>query len=125
MRTFYLRICLFTFQNWSKMTVFYSTIDFLSTNSGLGVQNDGTYLPRITRETCLIFLTLRSNASRAPKPSQFLVARGGRRGGGLCLVTLAIAFNHPARGSNCFRISVKTRLREYRVPRELGFGRIE
>jgi len=31
-------------------------MDFLSANSGFAVQNDGTYLPRITRETCTSFL---------------------------------------------------------------------
>jgi hypothetical protein len=29
-----------------------SIMGFLSANSGFAVQNDGTYLPRITRETC-------------------------------------------------------------------------
>ena len=42
LRTIYLRI---TFHNWSKM-------DFLSANSRFAVQNDGKYVPRITRETC-------------------------------------------------------------------------
>ncbi len=51
-RTFYLRICLFTLEKWFKMTIFQSKMDFLSANSGFAVQNDPTYLPRITRETC-------------------------------------------------------------------------
>ncbi len=51
-RTFYLRICLFTFEKWPKMTILQSKMDFLSANSRFAVQNDGTYLPRITRETC-------------------------------------------------------------------------
>ncbi len=53
-RTFYLRICLFTFEKWPKMTLFQSKMDFLSANSRFEVQNDGTYLPRITMETCMV-----------------------------------------------------------------------
>ncbi len=52
-------ICEFAYSHWirwSKMTIFQSKMDFLSANSRFAVQNDGTYLPRITRETCtLIF----------------------------------------------------------------------
>jgi hypothetical protein len=51
-RTFYLGIRLFTFEKWPKMTIFQSKMDFLSANSRFAVQNDGTYLLRITRETC-------------------------------------------------------------------------
>ena len=47
-RTLYLRIRLLSFQNLSKM-------DFLSANSGFAVQNLKTYLPQITRETCISF----------------------------------------------------------------------
>ncbi len=49
---FYLRIRLFTFEKWPKMTILKSKMDFCSANSRFEVQNDGTYLPRITRETC-------------------------------------------------------------------------
>ncbi len=52
-RTFYLRIRLFAFEKWPKVTLFQSKMDFLSANSRFAVQNDGTYLPRITRETCI------------------------------------------------------------------------
>jgi hypothetical protein len=51
-RTFYLRIRLFTYEKWPKMTIMQSKMDFLSANSRFAVQNDGMYLPRITRETC-------------------------------------------------------------------------
>ncbi len=37
------------------MTLFQSKMDFLSANSRFAVQNDGTYPPRITRETCTCF----------------------------------------------------------------------
>ena len=57
-RTFYLRIRLFTFQNWSKMTIFQSKMDFLSANSRFAVKNVRTYLPRITRETCIIIAAM-------------------------------------------------------------------
>ncbi len=53
-RTFYLQIRLLTFENRSKMIIFQSKIDLLSANSWFTVQNDGTYLPRIMRETCTI-----------------------------------------------------------------------
>ncbi len=36
-----------------KRDNFQSKLDFLSTNSRFAVQNDGTYKPRITRETCI------------------------------------------------------------------------
>jgi hypothetical protein len=52
LRTFYLRTRLFTFENRSKMIIFQSKMDFLSANSRFAVQNDGTYLSRIMRETC-------------------------------------------------------------------------
>ncbi len=39
-------------------------MDFLSANSGFAVQNDGTYLPRITRETCIC-----TTATLATSPS--------------------------------------------------------
>jgi hypothetical protein len=35
------------------MTIFQSKMDFLSANSRFGDLNDGTYLPQITRETCI------------------------------------------------------------------------
>ncbi len=35
------------------MTLFQSKMDFLSANSRFAVQNDGTYLPRITRKACI------------------------------------------------------------------------
>ena len=41
-------------QNWSKMPILKSKKDFLSANSVFAVQNDGTYLSRITRETCTL-----------------------------------------------------------------------
>ncbi len=47
-------ICEFAYshlKNRSKMTIFQSKMNFLSANSRFAVQNDGTYLPRITRET--------------------------------------------------------------------------
>jgi hypothetical protein len=44
---FIFELAYFYLQKWSKKTT-----DFLSANSRLAVQNDGTYLPRITRETC-------------------------------------------------------------------------
>ncbi len=53
LRTFYLQICLFTFEKWPKMTLFQSKKDILSANSRFAVQNDRTYLSRITRETCI------------------------------------------------------------------------
>ncbi len=55
-RSFYLQIRLFTLENWSKITIFQSKMDFLSVISRFAVQNDGTYLPRITRETCIVYL---------------------------------------------------------------------
>ncbi len=51
-------ICKFAYshwQKWSKMTLFQSKTVFLSAISRFAVQNDGTYLPRITRETLLFF----------------------------------------------------------------------
>jgi hypothetical protein len=48
-------ICEFAYshqQKGSKITIFLSKMDFLSANSRFEVQNDGPYLPRITRETC-------------------------------------------------------------------------
>ncbi len=50
---FYLRICLFTLPKMDKMISFQSKMDFSSANSRFGIQNDRTYLPRITRETCI------------------------------------------------------------------------
>ena len=58
-RTFYLQICLFTFREWSKMTIFYWKMDVLSANSGFEVQNDRGYLPKITKETCSIKASIR------------------------------------------------------------------
>ena len=40
-------------QNCSKLPIFQSKMDFLSANSVFAVQNDGSYLPRITRENCI------------------------------------------------------------------------
>ncbi len=45
-------ICEFTLEIWFKIAIFQSKMEFLSANSRFAVQNDGTYLPRITRETC-------------------------------------------------------------------------
>ena len=56
LRTFYLHIHLFTFQYWSRMTIFWSKMDFLFANSRFAVKNDRTYLPPITRETSTYFL---------------------------------------------------------------------
>jgi hypothetical protein len=50
------------------MTFFQSKIDFLSANSRFAVQNDGTYLPRITRETCSLEF-----------PSKVMYAEGGTK----------------------------------------------
>ncbi len=44
---------LISFEKWPKMTLFQSKMDFLSANSRFAVQNDRTYLPLITRETCI------------------------------------------------------------------------
>jgi hypothetical protein len=54
-RTFYLRIRSFTLEKRSKMIIFQSKMNFLSANSRFAVQNDGTYLLRITRETCTYY----------------------------------------------------------------------
>ncbi len=54
-RTFYLQIRLFTSTKGSNITIFQSKMAFLSANSRFAVQNDGPYLPRITRETCISF----------------------------------------------------------------------
>ncbi len=43
LRTFYLRIRLFTKETWSKKTIFLLNMDFLSANSRFAVQNGGTY----------------------------------------------------------------------------------
>ena len=56
LRSLYLQIRLFTIQNCSKMTIFSSSMDFLSSNSEFAVQTDGKQLPQITRETCTVFL---------------------------------------------------------------------
>ncbi len=37
-----------------KMTILWSKVDVLSANSRFAVQIDGTYLPRITRKTCIL-----------------------------------------------------------------------
>ncbi len=39
-------------QKESKIAIFHSKMDFLPANSRFAVQNDGSYLPRITWETC-------------------------------------------------------------------------
>ena len=49
---FLMQIRLFAFEECSKMTNFQTKMNFLSANSRFAVQNDRTYLPRITRETC-------------------------------------------------------------------------
>ncbi len=41
------------FKKWFKMPNFQSKCVFLSANSVFSVQNSGTYLPRITRLTCI------------------------------------------------------------------------
>ncbi len=49
-------ICEFAYSDWKKlsaMLIFQSKVEFLSANSRFAVQNDRTYLPRITRETCM------------------------------------------------------------------------
>jgi hypothetical protein len=43
------------------MTIFHSEMDFLSVNSRFEVQNGEMYLPRITRETCIVILPLGTN----------------------------------------------------------------
>ncbi len=53
-RTFYLRIRLFTLTKLVKNDNFLVKNGFSFANSGFTVQNDGTYLPWITRETDLI-----------------------------------------------------------------------
>jgi len=53
LRTFYLQICLFTLTKLIKNDNFLVKNGLLSANSVFGVQNDGTYLPRITSETCI------------------------------------------------------------------------
>ncbi len=52
-QTYNLCIRLYTFEKWSKITICQSKMDFLSANSRFAVQNDWTYLPRITKETCV------------------------------------------------------------------------
>jgi hypothetical protein len=52
-RTFYMRIRLFILAKMVKVSIFWSKMYFLSANSRFAVQNVGTYLPRITRETCI------------------------------------------------------------------------
>jgi len=37
-------------------------MDFLSANSGFGVQNDGTFLPQIMRETCISIKKINKNS---------------------------------------------------------------
>ena len=37
-------------------------MDFLSANSGFAIQNDGKFLPRITRETCIRVLLFHKKA---------------------------------------------------------------
>ena len=51
-RTFYLRICLFTLVKLVQNDNFLVKMYFLYANSEFAVQNKGTHLPRITRETC-------------------------------------------------------------------------
>ena len=47
------------------MTISLSKMDFLYANSIFAVQNEGTYLPRITRETCTLFgLQAQDNVTR-------------------------------------------------------------
>ena len=46
------------------MTMFQSKMEFLSVNSGFAVQNDGKYLPQITKDTCAVkFIRLISNVA--------------------------------------------------------------
>ncbi len=49
---FYLQIRIYILADMVKMTFFQSKMDLLSANSRFAVQNDGTYLPEIARETC-------------------------------------------------------------------------
>jgi len=51
---FYLQIRLFTLDKMIQNDNFSVKMDLLSANSRFEVQNDGTYLPRITRETCIV-----------------------------------------------------------------------
>ncbi len=51
---FYLRIRLLILPKMVKMIIFKSKRNFLSENSRFAVQNGGTYLPQITRETCML-----------------------------------------------------------------------
>ncbi len=37
-------------------------MDFSFANSGFGVQNDGTYLPKIMRETCISIKKINKNS---------------------------------------------------------------
>ncbi len=73
-RTFYLRIRLFTFEKRPKMTLFQSKMDFLSVNSRFAVQNDRTYLPRITRETCNAN-TVKQPCLKEKKPDKMPIVR--------------------------------------------------
>jgi hypothetical protein len=50
LRTFYLWSCLFTLSKMVKMIIFQLKIEYLVAYSRFEAQNDGTYLPRITRE---------------------------------------------------------------------------
>ncbi len=50
---FYVRICVFTLAKMFKIGNFPVKMDLLSTITRYAVQNDGTYLPWITRETCI------------------------------------------------------------------------
>ncbi len=54
-RTFYLQICWFTLGKVVQNNNFLAQMDFLYANSVFEVQNEGTYLPRISRETCTRF----------------------------------------------------------------------
>jgi hypothetical protein len=51
-KTFYVQICLFTLEKRSEVTIFLPKKGLLSANSRFAVQNDGTYLTRLTSETC-------------------------------------------------------------------------
>jgi hypothetical protein len=53
LRSFYLQIHISILKIMVQNDNFQSKMDFLSENSRFDVQNDGTYLPKITRETCI------------------------------------------------------------------------
>ncbi len=53
------------------MKIFQLKIDFLSANSRFAFQNDGTYQPRITRETCVLLLNYNAAVLKLVKQLSF------------------------------------------------------